>query len=58
VALSLRNRGYRAWALLGGYRAWQEAGFPIEAKADEMERQLEGSCPECGLPWSDHAAVT
>jgi hypothetical protein len=57
VVLTLRNRGYRAWALLGGYAAWVEAGFPIEEKADEMERQLEGSCPECGRPWAEHAAA-
>lgn len=30
IARSLRERGYRASALQGGYKAWLEAGLPTE----------------------------
>jgi len=30
VALALRGRGYEAYALLGGYDAWRDAGYPLE----------------------------
>jgi hypothetical protein len=29
VALFLRGRGYRAFALLGGFNAWRDAGLPL-----------------------------
>ncbi|MBI2836418.1 MAG: hypothetical protein HYX85_01850 [Chloroflexi bacterium] len=32
MALFLRRKGYRAFALKGGYRAWEEAGYPTEAR--------------------------
>lgn len=57
MALFLRDRGYRAWALTGGYWAWREAGLPIDTKAQEMAREPGESCPECGRPWSDHTAA-
>jgi rhodanese-related sulfurtransferase len=57
VALFLREHGYRAWALAGGYRAWRESGYPIDSKAAEMARLPDELCPECGYPWSDHAAA-
>jgi rhodanese-related sulfurtransferase len=31
VALLLRERGYRASALLGGFDAWKAAGHPLAA---------------------------
>ena len=55
MALFLRENGYRAWALTGGYSAWRQAGHPIESKATETKRTDE-MCPECGQPWSDHVA--
>lgn len=30
IAEALRNRGYRSFALEGGYKGWVEAGFPTE----------------------------
>jgi rhodanese-related sulfurtransferase len=38
----LRDNGYQALALTGGYRAWREAGHPIESKAAEMARTRGG----------------
>jgi tRNA 2-thiocytidine biosynthesis protein TtcA len=32
VAKTLRERGYRAVALEGGYKAWVDAGFPTEPR--------------------------
>ncbi|MBV8154862.1 MAG: rhodanese-like domain-containing protein [Candidatus Eremiobacteraeota bacterium] len=32
VAKTLRDRGYNAVALEGGYKAWVEAGFPTEER--------------------------
>jgi rhodanese-related sulfurtransferase len=32
VAATLRERGYNAVALKGGYRAWVEAGLPTEPR--------------------------
>ncbi len=56
MALLLRDNGYRAWALTGGYWAWREAGHPVDSKAAEMARRPDEVCPECERPWSDHAA--
>ena len=56
MALLLRENGYRAWALTGGYWAWREAGYPIDSKAAEIARRPDEVCPECDRPFSDHAA--
>ena len=32
VAQDLRRHGYQAFALKGGYAAWEEAGYPTEPK--------------------------
>ena len=32
VARKLREKGYEAWALKGGFHAWQEAGLPVVHK--------------------------
>jgi rhodanese-related sulfurtransferase len=32
VAQKLREHGYQAWALEGGFDAWREAGLPLESK--------------------------
>ena len=32
VARDLRRHGYEAFALQGGYAAWEEAGYPTEPK--------------------------
>ncbi len=29
MALFLRGRGYRAFAMLGGFNAWRDAGLPL-----------------------------
>ncbi len=56
MALFLRDNGYRARALRGGYRAWREAGYPIDSKVAEMARDPSELCPECDQPWSAHLA--
>ncbi len=56
MALFLRDKGYRAWALKGGYRAWRQAGYPLDSKVAEMTRQPNDLCPECGYRWNDHVA--
>jgi rhodanese-related sulfurtransferase len=33
LAQKLRQRGYQAWALQGGYEAWKDAGLPLEQKS-------------------------
>ncbi len=35
VAQTLREKGYNAEALDGGYAAWQSAGLPTERRRDE-----------------------
>jgi 3-mercaptopyruvate sulfurtransferase SseA len=57
VALLLRDNGYRAWALTGGYSAWREAGYPTDSKVAEMARRPEDVCPECNRPWREHAGT-
>jgi len=32
LAQKLREHGYQAWALQGGYDAWKNAGLPLEKK--------------------------
>ncbi len=58
MALFLRDKGYRASALTGGYHAWRDAGYPIDSKAAELERRPEDVCPECERPWSEHSAAS
>jgi rhodanese-related sulfurtransferase len=33
LAQELRQRGYQAWALQGGYDAWKDAGLPLGKKS-------------------------
>jgi len=33
LAQKLRDRGYQAWALQGGYDAWEDADLPVEQKS-------------------------
>jgi hypothetical protein len=54
VALFLRDKGYRACALTGGYWAWREAGYPIDSRSGEMTRRPDEICAECDHPWSQH----
>ena len=36
MALTLRDRGLaKSFALEGGFDAWQQAGYPLEAKESE-----------------------
>ena len=42
MALELRKVGYEAYALLGGYDAWRDAGLPVEP--------LEGATPHPATP--------
>ena len=51
----LREQGTQAWALRGGFAAWQRAGYPTEPKAVEMTTQVQDVCPECGRPMAEHA---
>jgi rhodanese-related sulfurtransferase len=32
LAQKLRDRGYQAWALQGGFEEWQRAKLPVEQK--------------------------
>jgi len=54
VAQFLREQGYRAYALRGGFDAWIQAGLPTEPKAVESGRPLPDLCPDCGAPMSSH----
>jgi rhodanese-related sulfurtransferase len=33
LAQKLRDRGYQAWALQGGYDAWEDSDLPLEQKS-------------------------
>ena len=57
MASLLREHGYEAFALAGGMAAWREAGYPIEARAVELGRDLEELCPACGCPGHQHAGA-
>ena len=57
MALLLRDNGYRAAALTGGYWAWREAGYPIDSKSAELARRPDEVCPECHRPWTQHGAA-
>jgi 3-mercaptopyruvate sulfurtransferase SseA len=52
----LRDSGFRAVALKGGFRAWKEAGYAVEAKSVEQEAAAGQLCSVCGRPLSEHIA--
>jgi hypothetical protein len=54
VARFLEKRGYRAFALVGGYMAWYRAGYPIVGKEATAALPAQALCPECGLPAEAH----
>jgi 3-mercaptopyruvate sulfurtransferase SseA len=54
VAQFLREEGYEAYALKGGYQAWKTAGYPLEPKKVETTTTMADICPECGKPTSEH----
>jgi 3-mercaptopyruvate sulfurtransferase SseA len=54
VAQFLREQGYEAFALKGGYQGWRDAGYPLEPKEVEMATTIEDICPDCGKPMGDH----
>jgi 3-mercaptopyruvate sulfurtransferase SseA len=56
VAQFLREQGYEAFALKGGYQGWKAAGYPLEPKEVEEATTMADVCPECGLPMADHRA--
>jgi hypothetical protein len=56
VARLLRDKGYRARALLGGLQAWYDAGYQLEAKTAERGRTVADVCPDCGRPVAAHGA--
>lgn len=58
MALFLRDQGYEAFALQGGYAAWRDAGYPLEPKKVEAKTKLADICPECGAPMSEHESVS
>lgn len=54
MALFLRGKGHRAWALRGGYWTWREAGYPTDSEAAEVARRAAEVCRECNRPWDEH----
>ena len=52
--MQLRREGYRAYALTGGFAAWQRAGYPTQPTETELGRTVENVCPECARPMNDH----
>jgi 3-mercaptopyruvate sulfurtransferase SseA len=54
VAQYLRDQGYQAFALEGGYQAWKAAGYPLETKEVEVATTMVDICPECGRAAADH----
>jgi 3-mercaptopyruvate sulfurtransferase SseA len=54
VAQYLRDQGYQAYALRGGFDAWVRAGLPTDPKKVESRRVVAGVCPDCGRPMSEH----
>lgn len=54
MALLLRERGYKAWALNGGFQAWAGAGYPLQPKKAEIETSLLDICPQCKASLKDH----
>jgi hypothetical protein len=56
VASILEKKGYRAFALIGGYMAWYRAGYPIKRKEATAALPAEALCPECGEPLATHVS--
>lgn len=54
MALFLRNEGFRAYAIRGGFMGWRDAGYPLEPKAVEVMASIDDVCAECGRPMSEH----
>ena len=54
MAQYLRERGYAAFALKGGYQAWKAAGYPLEPKEVEVATTMADVCPECQKATADH----
>ena len=54
MAQFLREQGYEAFALKGGYLAWKAAGYPLESKEIEVATTIADVCPECGAAMADH----
>jgi len=53
----LRDKGFHAVALKGGFQAWNQAGFAIETKEVEQATTVgQVVCRECGRPLSEHVA--
>ena len=52
----LRDKGFLAVALKGGFQAWNQAGFAVETKEVEEATTVGQVCRECGRPLSEHAA--
>lgn len=56
AALMLRQKGFRAFALEGGFEGWKEAGYPLETKEVELTSIGDEICSVCGVPLKDHLA--
>ena len=52
----LRDKGFLAVALKGGFQAWNRAGFAVETKEVEQSTTVGQVCHECGRPLSEHVA--
>jgi 3-mercaptopyruvate sulfurtransferase SseA len=52
----LRDKGFLAFALKGGFEAWNQAGFAVETKEVERAATVGQVCRECGRPLSEHVA--
>jgi type IV secretory pathway TrbD component len=52
----LRDKGFLAVALKGGFQAWIHAGFAVETKAVEQATTVGQVCRECGRPLTEHVA--
>lgn len=47
MTLILRDNGFRASAIEGGFGAWKAAGLPTESKEVERRNTVLDVCPEC-----------
>ena len=56
MASFLEGKGFRAFALMGGYMAWYRAGYPIQRKEATAAMPLKMMCPECGQPIETHVS--
>ena len=54
MASFLREKGFQAWALKGGFQGWRDAGYPVESKRAEVSTRLDDICPDCGATIRDH----